>query len=163
MKQFTKNVIFILLIIATLILVLSLYLNSKSETQEQKVIKVPIENCTSQHVCLVNSDVFNIKILFDENIYYLKPFAVSILIKSKISPEIESIQIDFKMKGMNMGVNRFMLSKVKSENNDLKWIGKALLPVCVTGRADWFAELEIVTKLNKYTLSVPVLVKQYSN
>lgn len=163
MKRFKRNVIVTLLIITTMVLVFSQYLDSENEDKQRTVINVSIENCTAQQVCLVNSDEFNIKILFDKNIYYLKPFEVIILTKSKVDIEIKSIQIDFKMKGMNMGVNRFKLSNVNSENNNLKWVGKALLPICVTGRADWFAELEVVTKLNKYIYSVPVLVKQYNN
>ena len=64
---------------------------------------------------------------------------------------------------MNMGVNRFSLRKAEIKNQKQKWQGKALLPVCVTGRADWLAELEVVTNQSKYIIAIPLSVKQASN
>jgi len=96
----------------------------------------------------------------DKNIYYLKKFNVDIWVESKKNTNIESIHIDFKMKNMNMGVNHFILNKIKSENKKQKWQGKMLLPVCVTRRADWFSELAVITKQKKYILEFPILVKK---
>ena len=67
------------------------------------------------------------------------------------------------MKNMNMGVNRFKLIKPSSKNIKKLWTGKALLPVCITGRADWFAELELISKKKKYMISFPISVKQARN
>ena len=63
------------------------------------------------------------------------------------------------MNNMNMGVNRFLL---KRDNKSI-WKGKALLPICVTGRADWLSEIEILTTKNKYIISIPILVKKSPN
>ena len=62
-----------------------------------------------------------------------------------------------------MGVNRFLLKKTNFRNEKQKWQGKALLPICVTGRADWVSELEVVTQKSKYVFSFPIFVKQASN
>lgn len=131
---------------------------------ERSIIEVSAGNCPAQHqICTVKLDEFIIGISFDKNIYYLKKFDVSVWTENKESADIESIHIDFKMNNMNMGVNRFMLTKVNSKNNKQQWQGKALLPICVTGRADWFSELEIMTKQNKYILTFPLQVKRTSN
>ena len=162
MRRLNKNIIIVLLIIIALMFIYTLI--NKDESKLRTVIKIPVEKCKSQHQkCEAKLGKFKIEISFDKNVLYLKPFTVSVLTESKANVEIESIQVDFKMKGMYMGVNRFMLSKISSENLKQKWRGKALLPVCVTGRADWFSELEVVTKQNKYILLVPVLVKQPVN
>lgn len=127
--------------------------------KEKDVIKITPNNCDSGNKkCLIESNGFSVEISFDENVYYLKPFNVSVLNKSTENLELESIKVNFKMNNMNMGVNRFMLKKVSSEKYTQIWKGEALLPICVTGRADWISEFEITTKNNKYLTSVPISV-----
>jgi hypothetical protein len=157
-KIITLFVLFIIMIIS------SQNLKWVGQSIEKKIINVPTGNCHAQkQLCTVTSDDFKIGISFDKNIYYLKKFNVSVWTENKESADIESIQIDFKMKNMNMGVNRFMLEKINSENKRQQWQGKALLPICVTGRADWFAELEVVTKQSKFILTLPLFVQRSSN
>ena len=140
------------------------YLNRTSLSIEKKIINIPAVNCHAQkNMCTVTLDDIKLGISFDRNVYYLKKFTVSVWSENKENTDIESIQIDFKMKNMNMGVNRFKLDKINSENKRQQWQGKALLPVCVTGRADWFAELEVVTKQSQYILSLPLFVQKSSN
>ena len=157
-----KNTISIFLFIIVTII----FLGSKLpiQSKEWKIKKIPVENCNTQkQTCIVNLDELKIGISLDKNIYYLKKFDVSIWTEVKKNYDIDSIYIDFKMNNMNMGVNRFMLLKVNSENNKQQWQGTALLPICVTGRADWFSELEVVTKQTKYILTFPLNVKRSNN
>ena len=135
-----------------------------SESNQLKVVKIAVEECNAQkQVCITETDEFKLGILFDRNIFYLNPFNVKVWTENKDDINIESVQIDFKMKNMNMGVNRFLLKKINSKDKKQKWQGKALLPICVTGRVDWFSELEVVTKQSKYIFSFPISVKQASN
>ena len=132
-----------------------------SEKYDQLPIKISIDKCNvQQKKCKLELGRFNVEISMDKNIYYLKKFNVDIWLESKENTIIESIQVNFKMKNMNMGVNHFILNKIKSDNKKQNWQGSALLPVCVTGRADWFSELNIVTNQNKYIMEFPVLVKK---
>lgn len=131
--------------------------------QNNKVItkNITIKDCEVQKkTCSVNLDGLIAKISFDENIFYLKKFNVSVFVENTNNSIIDSIQLDFKMKGMNMGVNRFKLTETQINNNKSFWRGKALLPVCVTGRADWFSVLEIVFNKQKYIITFPVYVKK---
>ena len=96
----------------------------------------------------------------DKDIYYLKRF--SVLVENNEPHNIKSMKISFKMKDMDMGNNQFTLNKVKLINKKKSWKGDALLPICVTGRADWFSELEIITKENKYIIEFPIFVKKAS-
>ena len=135
--------------------------SSNNEIEQRKIIRLQVDKCNAQkQKCSVNLNGHKIRISFDENVFYLKPFYISVSDENNDSNNIESIQIDFKMKNMNMGVNRFLLEKIHSENNQPFWKGKALLPICVTGRADWVSELNIVTKDYNYIISLPLLVKK---
>ena len=161
---FLNNKIIVLYILFIIVIMISQNFKWTDQRIERSIIEVSAGNCPAQHqICTVKLDEFIIGISFDKNIYYLKKFDVSVWTENKESADIESIHIDFKMNNMNMGVNRFMLTKVNSKNNKQQWQGKALLPICVTGRADWFSELEIMTKQNKYILTFPLQVKRTSN
>lgn len=131
---------------------------------KQDVIRFSLENCNAQkQACNVELGEINIKIFFDDNIYYLKPFNISVWTENKKEENIESVEIEFKMKNMNMGFNRFQLTSIPSENNKMRWQGTALLPICVAGRADWFSELEVVANGKKYILTIPLVVKRSSH
>jgi len=127
--------------------------------KEKELTQVLVENCRVQDKpCIVNIGDLNLRISFAKNIYYLKPF--NIAISAVDDSNINSMQVDFKMKNMDMGVNQFQLKR------DIKkpgyWHGKALLPICVTGRADWYSELDVTTKKGRYQIILPILVKQAS-
>lgn len=154
-----KKILFI--IVSVFIVITALNVIQTGENNDRPPIKISVGNCNvQQNICKVELEKFNIEISMDKSIYYLKKFNVDVWVESKQDTNIESIQIDFKMKDMNMGVNHFILNKMKSENKKQNWQGNALLPVCVTGRADWFSELTIITKQNKYIIEFPILVKR---
>ena len=160
--MFNKTIVLLLFFFA--IVLITQDVKWLRENNPLKVVKITVKECNAQkQVCITETDEFKLGILLDENIFYLKPFNVKIWTENKDDINIESVQIDFKMKNMNMGVNRFLLKKINSKDKKQKWQGKALLPICVTGRVDWFSELEVVTKQSKYIFSFPISVKQASN
>ena len=131
--------------------------------KEKDIIQLESNNCgVESKKCIVEFNKLKLKILFDENIYYLKPFKVSVLNENMDELELESIQVDFKMKSMDMGVNRFFFKKNEVESAHV-WNAKVLLPICITGRADWISEFIVTTKSSKYLISLPVSVKKISN
>lgn len=147
-------------IVSVFIIIAGLNAIHTEDNNKLSSIKVSIGDCNvQQKQCKAELKEFDIEISMDKNIFYLKKFNVDVWAENKGSTNIESIQVDFKMKNMNMGINHFILNKIKSENKKQNWKGSALLPVCVTGRADWFSELTISTKQNKYILEFPILVK----
>ena len=148
--------VFVIIFVATFI-----FIQNKNEAvtfKDKDVIKIQLNNCSIEgEECVVELNEFKVKILFDKDIFYLKPFNVSVTNKNVENLKVQSIQIDFKMNNMKMGVNRFQL---KNDINKSIWKGKALLPICVTGRADWFSEIEVETKNNKYLISLPISVNK---
>ncbi len=141
-----------------------LNLKWSGNAKERTVTKIKIENCYPQkNVCKVETDKFKIEISLDKNIFYLKQFAINVLLSIKDNLIVESINIDFKMTNMDMGKNYFKLERIQSENIKQNWHGNAILPVCVTKRTEWFSELELVAKDNIYVFSFPLSVQRFIN
>ena len=150
------SIVVIFLIIFTL--VFTKYMENNDLKEE---ITISIDNCNAQEKsCSLVTSEFKFDVSLDENIYYLKPFYISITTETQADKNVESVKVDFKMKNMNMGVNHFVLKKIQSDKNKEVWKAKALLPICVTGRADWVSEFEVMTKNNKYLISLPVEIKK---
>ena len=141
--------------------VLIAYVNLSGKNTE--IISVENLNAPGCHVqnndCEININGFKLAISFDKNIYYLKSFSFSVL--SDIHFPIKTIITDFRMKNMEMGVNRFsMISTTTKSDNKQHWQGKALLPVCISGRADWYAEMSIQLENTRYIVSFPLQVEK---
>jgi len=147
-------------ILGSLITIIALFIvvdKYNFDRKEKELTQVLVENCQVQdEPCVANIGELELSISFVKNIYYLKPFDISI--STSNASELISISVDFKMKNMDMGVNRFQLKR--DANKAELWQGKALLPICVTGRADWYSELEVTTKKGRYQIILPILVKQ---
>lgn len=160
--MFKKTGLFVSIVILIIVSYFIFLDNSSYNDNEQyKIIRLHVDNCNAQkQACSVDSNDLKIRISFDENIFYLKPFYISVIDESNVRSKIESIQIEFKMKNMDMGINRFLLEKINNENDKGFWKGKALLPICVAGRADWVSELNVRTKKYNYIISLPIEVKK---
>ena len=156
----SKNIfIFVFIFVLFVFAIIRVNVFSEDANNKLKPVYISVEDCNIQEKkCKISLGKFSVDISVDENIYYLKKFDVDVFIKER--KKIESVQIYFKMKNMNMGNNHFIFNKVGSDNESQHWQASALLPICVAGRADWFSELEVVTKNNKYIISFPILVKK---
>lgn len=78
-----------------------------------------------------------------------RAFRVTATVRKK-SAEIESIDVAFHMKGMEMGVNRYLLKK-KGD----RWDALVVLPVCTAGRTDWRVQVSIRTGSRVYRAEFP--------
>lgn len=157
------NKTFTVILIVFIILVLSVYITNAYLVQKdnKKVIQLSIKKCNAQlNKCKVNIDDFEIGIDIDRNIEYLKTFNMKLWVENKKNNFIESIYIDFKMNGMDMGVNRFKL--IRNEpikfSKTQSWHGKVVLPICVTGKVDWLAKIELISQKKQYEILVPIKI-----
>lgn len=66
------------------------------------------------------------------------------------------IDVQFQMRGMDMGLNRYRLDR----DAHGVWRGRAILPVCTTGRSDWYAVIEIVQDGRRWSAEIPFVVGQ---
>lgn len=66
---------------------------------------------------------------------------------------VRAVVVEFYMVGMDMGLNRYTLQPVADA--DGMWRGTVTLPVCLAGRADWYAEVRTETAEGRYLARFP--------
>ena len=75
---------------------------------------------------------------FGSAVVPLESFTVDVNLRDVAA---EAVTVEFRMEGMEMGINRFDLVSV----GDGGWRGKAVLPVCWAGRRQWTAVVFALT------------------
>ena len=139
-----------------------LYLKQKTETvvSEITVIETPGDCDPVVQVCSAGNDLIKLELHFPEQPVYLAPFPLQVSIAGNATTEVDSVIVDFQMSGMDMGINKTVLSKVTQADRQEQqvWSGKMILPVCVAGRADWQALVLVSAGANRYQAAFPVKV-----
>jgi hypothetical protein len=69
----------------------------------------------------------------------LHRFSVQVSLGGSVATAVEQVSVRFDMVGMDMGENRFQLSR----QAESVWQGQALLPACSQGGRDWRATVEV--------------------
>ncbi len=84
---------------------------------------------------------------------YLQRFPVTVLLQEfgKNKPEVVSVR--FEMVGMEMGSNQVKLILKQGH-----WYADAMLPLCISGRSDWTAIVDINTGNAIYRASFKLVV-----
>ncbi len=100
-------------------------------------------------VCSVDSQDMSIRLILGPDVQPLKRFPVKLDINSK-AVDRGSVVIDFQMKDMDMGLNRYRLLPERGH-----WVGEVTLPVCSNSRLDWYAQVEFMKNKTKYIARFP--------
>ena len=125
--------------------------SSQKENKQIVLLKAKQADCNPvEFICAAGDDQRAVTLHFPENVAYLKPFKLRVTIQGFEQEVIEKVNVDFKMGGMDMGLNRFALSSVVDEKGDVSYVGEAILPVCVSGRVDWMANTQVITMGKNY-------------
>lgn len=110
-------------------------------SRQQSLTNLPVNAMTSEPcdlmkgACQATFDQHTLSLVFLDKPSALKPFRVRL---ESDSEQIENIVLDFKMPGMNMGINRYRLKKA-----DRFWHNQLVLPVCTLSRNDWLITVEL--------------------
>lgn len=121
-------------------------MSSKKEDTQIVLLKTTQPDCNPvEFSCKAGDSQHAITLHFPENVAYLKPFKMRVTILGLGQEEIDKVSVDFKMQGMDMGINRFNLSSVADEQGNVSYEGEGILPVCVSGRVDWLAKTYVLT------------------
>ena len=155
-----KNIYFVL-IFFIVSAILFLQFKSTEKKSEMESVYRTLENCNVQeNKCKVNIEKIYFNIVMDKDIFYLKKFNVDVFVDNEFKEKIKSIKVYFKMKNMNMGNNVFVLNKLLLKKERQNWNTAAVLPICVSGRADWVAALEVIIENKIYIIEFPIQVKK---
>lgn len=101
-------------------------------------------------LCTASDKRHRIALRLDSELGYLKPFSIEVEVGGFGPAAIEGITVTFTMTGMDMGLNRFRLQPVDTSGIPTRYQGQGMLPVCVTGRSDWQALVEVRTEDARY-------------
>ena len=142
-----KKLLLILLVILVLVGI-GYYFGSHKEVEQKprQVLELVGSNCNpAKSICTAAKQDTSVTLYFPEKVHYLRPFRMQVTTKGISNSSIESIYIDYTMVGMDMGLNRFSLMPVTDAKGQLRYEGEGILPVCVSGRVDWLANVNVVT------------------
>ena len=138
----------LLLFILLVIVAVGYYFGSHKQAVQKprQVLELLDLNCNpAKSVCTAAKQDFSVRLFFPEQVHYLKPFRMWVTTKGISNSSIETIYIDYTMVGMDMGLNRFNLKSVTDAEGQQRYEGEGILPVCVSGRVDWLASVNVVT------------------
>ncbi|HHH46968.1 MAG TPA: hypothetical protein ENK53_08185 [Thiotrichales bacterium] len=100
----------------------------------------------ARDVCEVSGEGLRVRLHLGPGVKPMRPFPVRVEVA-----DAEQVVIRFEMPGMDMGRNLYRLKPAGAG----RWEGRAVLPVCLSGRSDWVAEAEILTRRGRYVARFP--------
>lgn len=120
--------------------------DSSEKSVERKLVELgTADGCdASVQACLLAYEGVELQLELTKDIRTLQPFQLQIHVAG-IQQAIESVNVEFFMEGMDMGVNRYRLLP-----DGKGWRGEITLPICVAGSSDWRAVVDVSTKERSY-------------
>ena len=100
----------------------------------------------TRRVCEVYGEGLRVRLHLGPGVKAMQPFPVRVEVDGA-----EQVTIRFEMPGMDMGRNIHRLKRTSAG----RWEGLAVLPVCLSGRSDWVAEVEILTRQGRRLARFP--------
>ena len=137
------------LVAVTLLLVAGMYLKKLLSPDVASLIEIPADKHCDLGIqaCEATRDNLKLKLYLNPPLKYLEKINIDLQVTGLANEQIEKVLIEFTMTEMEMGINRFEMSKAKQVDI---WQGMAILPVCVSGRKDWQVSLYIKTSGKTY-------------
>jgi len=108
--------------------------------------------CDVKAGCVAAADDFSLRFSMGPDMQVLAPFPVRVEVQG--GRRADSVTATFAMQGMDMGVNRYQLVS----DGAGRWLANVTLPVCTSGRSDWIASLEVMTKGRRFAVEVPFVI-----
>ncbi len=85
----------------------------------------------------------------------LRPFELILRLPKEALPQAGQASVDFIMLGMDMGINRYTLTR----QADGSYRAKVILPVCSSGRSDWVAKVSAIVGQEMWTADFPFVAE----
>ncbi len=118
--------------------------------QQAASISLPVDtSCDVAPGCSVAINDFSVDFLIGPEPRALRPFPVRVSISDDAA--LTAIAVEFVMADMDMGMSRYGLVS----QNDRSWRADVTLPVCMSGRSDWIAQFELVSREARTRVDIP--------
>ncbi len=95
-------------------------------------------------LCSVARGPVRLALRLDPGARPLLPFGLELRVRTP--QPVQSVTVDFRMAGMDMGRNRYRLQPAGPG----RWRARVRLPVCLSGRSDWRAKVRVRTRARSY-------------
>ncbi|MDS4069271.1 MAG: hypothetical protein RKO24_06590 [Candidatus Competibacter sp.] len=92
-------------------------------------------------LCTAGDATLTVTLGLGGSIQPLTAFPVEVNLIGREAAKVNKVAVNFSMSNMDMGFNRFDLSR----QADKTWRGHAILPVCSMGRREWRVAVEVVS------------------
>jgi hypothetical protein len=123
--------------------------------QETVVLRIETDCDSAQRACRARGDGLELELRLGPPVRPMEAFNIQLRkLRGVLVPDTH-VEIQFQMRAMDMGINRYRLLA----DADGVWRGRAMLPVCTTGRSDWLARVEIMQNGRRWTAELPFEAK----
>jgi hypothetical protein len=154
-----KPMLGMLALVAAFVAVSALWLvrpGMDAPSENAVVLHVEQDCDSARQACLARGDDLEIELRLGPQLRPLEPFSAQLrALRGDLNAQAR-IDVKFQMRGMDMGLNRYRLGR----DADGDWRARAVLPVCTTGRSDWYAMVEIVQDGRRWVAEMPFAVGQ---
>jgi len=113
-----------------------------------------LPGCDVQQGCRAGEGPFSVALRFAAPPRAMKAFPIRLRVAT--GEAVETVMISFSMQGMDMGLNRYRMVRGASDT----WTADVTLPICVSGRSDWIAGVELVTARRRFQWDVPFVLEK---
>ncbi|MGW8311007.1 MAG: hypothetical protein ACWGNB_08075 [Thiogranum sp.] len=110
--------------------------------------------CELQQGCRAGEGAFSVELQFAAPPRAMSAFPVHLRVAA--AEPVETVMISFSMQGMDMGLNRYRMLRGASNT----WTANVTLPICVSGRSDWIAGVELVTAQRRFQWDLPFVLEK---
>jgi len=100
----------------------------------------------ARRACTISGEGLRVRLRLESGAKAMQPFTVAVAVAGA-----EAVNVRFEMPGMDMGRQVHRLQRAGAD----RWEGRVVLPVCLSGRSDWVAEVEIVTQRGRHIARFP--------
>jgi len=142
-----------LLVLPAVVLLFSACDSSPPSDRPLSVLSA-LPGCDLQQGCRAGDGSFSVELRFAAPPRAMKAFPVQLRVAA--AEAVETVMISFSMQGMDMGLNRYRM--VRAANNT--WTADVTLPICVSGRSDWIAGVELLTARRRFQWDVPFVLEK---
>lgn len=123
--------------IGTIFLVVLLTACNNPGDEESRLLGIAHDCDAALTRCHVSDGAIAVSLAMGPDVKPLQPFSLLLVIDAE-GPAAENVVVDFQMQEMDMGINRYRLQR----QEDGRWAGNVILPVCTVSRTDWYAVVE---------------------
>lgn len=111
------------------------------------------------HPCGALTEALGVRLQLQPPVRPLRAFDAMLALSGPQGAAVDQVQLEFVMDGMEMGSNRYTMVR----ENEGHWRARVTLPICTTGRTDWWARVRVQSDQTLYRAQFPFQVATHAS